>query len=125
MHSQLGCLEQVSGHSREASEEYEPAIKANPCDSLALGDLALIRAKQHQIHAADQPWKAAFEHDPVEIGAGMNEALLECETGDRQDAAETLRRVLEFAPDDTQAHDFLAGIESGKTSCEGQENPVH
>lgn len=53
----------------------------------------------------------------------MNEAVVECETGDRQDAAETLRRVLEFSPDDTQAHDFLADIESRKTSCAGGENP--
>lgn len=107
----------MSGESGEASEEYERAIEANPCDSLALGDLALIRAKEHQVGAAERLWKAAFEHDPVQIGAGMNVAVVECETGDRDEAEEALRRVLEFAPDDGEAERFLAGIESGKTSC--------
>ena len=122
LHSELGFLEQESGHSAAASEEYERAIRANPYDSLALGDLALIRARQHQVAAAEHLWKAAFEHDPVQIGAGLNFAIMECQTGNRKEAAEALGRVLEFAPDDADAERFLSAIESGTTSCSEPED---
>ena len=120
VHSRLGFLEQVTGHIDTAAEEYERAIQANPYDSLALGDLGLNRATQHQYAAAERLWKAAFNHDPVQIGAGMNLAVVECATGDRHGATEALTRLLEFAPDDTKANQLMAEIRSGKKACKGR-----
>ena len=120
LHSRLGFLEQVTGHPDTAADEYEQAIRANPYDSTALGDLGLIRATRHEYAAAERLWKAAFNHNPVQIGAGMNLAIVECETGDRRGAIEALTRLLEFAPDETKAHQFMVQIQSGKEACGGR-----
>jgi len=117
LHSRLGFVEQVSGKTQAAADEYEQALKANPYDSLALGDLALIRAAQRQYGEAERLLKAAFDHDPVQIGAGMNLAMIECETGNRPGALEALTRVLQFAPDDGKARGLMTAIQSGKQSC--------
>lgn len=120
LHSRLGFLEQVSGKTDAAADEYEQALKANPYDSLALGDLALIHAARRQYDVAERLLKTAFEHDPVQIGAGMNLAVIDCETGNRPGALEALTRVLEFAPDDGKARTLLTTIQTGKMACGGR-----
>ena len=117
LHSQLGFLEQVSGHTDRAAAEYERALEANPFDSVALGDLALIKAKQHQYAEAERLWKTAFDHDPVQTGAGLNLAIVACETGNRAEALRTLERLLVFAPDNGQARNLATEIRSGKVAC--------
>jgi predicted CXXCH cytochrome family protein len=120
LHNRLGFLEQVTGHPDAAAAEYERAIQADPNDSLALGDLGLIQATKHQYAAAERLWKAAFNRDPVQVGAGMNLAIVECETGDPRGAIESLTRVLEFAPDDSKAYKLMSEIESGNKRCGGR-----
>ena len=117
LHSRLGFVEQVNGQTDAAAEEYEKALKANPYDSLALGDLALIRATQRKYDEAERLWRAAFEHDPVQIGAGVNLAIVECETGHPRDALEALNRVLKFAPDNAKAYDLRKAVENGGKAC--------
>jgi hypothetical protein len=117
LHSHLGFLEQVSGHTEKAAVEYERALAANPFDSLALGDLALIKAKQHQYAEAERLWKTAFDHDPVQTGAGLNLAIVACETGSRTEALRALARLLEFAPDNGQGRSLATEIRSGKVAC--------
>jgi tetratricopeptide (TPR) repeat protein len=117
LHSQLGFLEQVSGHTDKAAEEYERALQANPFDSVALGDLALIKAKQHKYAEAERLWEKAFDHDPVQTGAGLNLAIVACETGNRAEALRTLDRLLLFAPDNGQAQNLAMEIRAGKASC--------
>ncbi len=120
LHSRLGFVEQLSGQTDAAAGEYEKAIKANPYDSLALGDLAYIRASRRQYDEAVRLWKAAFDHDPVQIGAGVNLAIVECETGHPRDSLETLNRVLEFAPDNAKAYDLRREIQGGEKACAGR-----
>jgi tetratricopeptide (TPR) repeat protein len=117
LHSQLGYLEQVSGHTNRAADEYERALEANPFDSMALGDLALIKAKQHQYAEAERLWKTAFDHDPVQTGAGLNLAIVACETGNRAEALRTLERLHVFAPDNGQARNLATEIRAGKMAC--------
>ena len=120
LHTELGFLEQVSGRLDSAAREYEQAIQANPFDSLALGDLALIKAGEHRYGEAERLWKAAFEHDPVQVGAGLNLAIMECETGNPQAALDSLQRVLEFAPDDSRARNLRDKIRGEKQACAGR-----
>ena len=110
----------MNGESGKAAEEYERALQANPFDSVALGNLALIRAREHRYAEAVRLWKAAFEHDPVQIGAGLNLAIVECQTGNRSAALDSLKRVLEFAPDNSQARGLNEEILGGKRTCTGQ-----
>jgi predicted CXXCH cytochrome family protein len=117
LHSQLGFLEQVRGDTAAAAAEYGTALNADPNDSLALGDLALIKAQHHQIGEAEHLWKTAFNHDPVQIGAGLNLAIVECETGNGPEALRTLDRVLLFDPDNTKARGLSGEIHTRKKPC--------
>lgn len=42
LHEELESLEQVSGDRENAAEEYDRAVKANPYDASALGDLEVF-----------------------------------------------------------------------------------
>jgi tetratricopeptide (TPR) repeat protein len=117
LHSQLGFLEQVRGDTGAAAIEYGLALNADPNDSLALGDLALIEAQHHQIGEAVRLWKVAFDHDPVQIGAGLNLAIVECQTGNGPEALRTLDRVLFFDPDNAKARGLSGEIHTGKKPC--------
>ena len=120
LHTELGFLDQVSGHREAAMAEYERAIRANPYDSVALGDMAFIEASRRRYAEAETLWKAAFDDDPAQIGAGLNLAIVECETGNRSVALETLRRVLEFSPDDGKAEGLEIEMANGKQNCAGR-----
>jgi predicted CXXCH cytochrome family protein len=120
LHNQLGFLQQVSGHLDAAAEEYQKAVQADPYDSLALGDLGLIDASRRRYAEAERLWQAAFEHDPVQVGAGMNLAIVECQTGHDSQAVRALNRILEFSPDDARARQLITQIESGQKPCAGK-----
>jgi predicted CXXCH cytochrome family protein len=117
LHAQLGFLEQVSGDSEGAAAEYRAALAADGLDSLAGGNLALIEAQKHQYAEAMQLWKAVFDHDPVQLGAGFNLAVMQCGTGDGKAALATLDRLTEFAPDSGRARAMAEEIRDGKRRC--------
>ena len=117
LHTQLGFLEQMNDQPAAAAEEYEKALQANPYDAVAAGDLALLKASQHQYRDAIVLWKSVFEHDPAQSGAGMNLAVVECGLGDRASALATINRLLEFSPDDEKAKALADEIRSGNGKC--------
>jgi len=117
LHAQLGYLEQVAGEKDEAAQEYAQALAADPDDSFAAGNLALLKAGGRQYNAAIALWQKAFENDPVELQAGINLALVECGLGKREKALGTLARILEFSPDNGQARGLEEGIRSGRHVC--------
>jgi predicted CXXCH cytochrome family protein len=117
LHAQLGFLEQISGHGDEASAEYRRALVADAFHSLAAGNLALIEAGQHHEAEAVRLWGRVFEHDPVQLGAGLNLAVIECQLGNRSAALSALERLLTFAPDNDKARILRAEIRSGRRAC--------
>jgi predicted CXXCH cytochrome family protein len=117
LHAQLGFLQQMNGKPAAAIEEYQMTLEADPYDSLAAGDLALLRAGQHQYTEASRLWKAVFDRDPAQLGAGMNLAVMECALGERAAALATLDRLLEFAPDSEKAKSMARNISSGSHEC--------
>lgn len=120
LHAQLGFLRQLSGKPAAAAEEYQMALVADPNSSLAAGDLALLRAGQHQYAEASRLWKQVFDHDPSQLEAGMNLAIVECGLGEKSAALATLDRILEFSPDDEKAKALAGGIRSGNQKCGGR-----
>ena len=118
--SQLGFLEQVSGNLTAAADNYNKALTINPNDSLAEGNLALIEAGQHHYDEAIRHWQAVFTRDPAQINAGLNLAVVECQAANRSAAKQTLKRILEFAPDNPRAQAMLDAITTGKQPCAGQ-----
>jgi predicted CXXCH cytochrome family protein len=117
LHAQLGFLYQMSGKSDAAIEEYQTALVADPDDSLAAGDLALLRAGQHQYADAARLWKEVFDRDPAQLGAGMNLVVVECGLGERAAALATLERLIEFAPDNQNAKGMAREIRAGSEKC--------
>ncbi|WP_164981395.1 tetratricopeptide repeat protein [Silvibacterium dinghuense] len=117
VHTELGFLEQVMGHADAAQQEYGAALKANPFDAVAEGDLALILAEQRHYDEAEALWQRAFEHDPTQIAAGRNLAQVACGMGQIDLALKTLDRVLLFSPDDQRAKEMAAGMRSGAIHC--------
>jgi predicted CXXCH cytochrome family protein len=117
LHTQLGFLGQVNGDNKKAGEEYRQSLEADPNDALAAGNLALIEAQQHHFAEAARLWSAVFSRDPVELGAGLNLAVVECAEGQQGRALETLNRVLTFAPDNGRARTMLGAIRSGEHAC--------
>jgi len=117
LHAQLGFLDQMSERSAAAVEEYQMALEADPNSSLAAGDLALLKAGQHQYADASRLWKAVFDHDPAQLRAGMNLAVVECGLGERAAALATLDRLLEFAPDNQKAKALALRIRAGGQEC--------
>lgn len=117
LHAQLGFLEQMSGQSAAATEEYQMAVESDPYNSLAAGDLALLQAAQHQYADASRLWQAVFAHDPARLGAGMNLAIVQCGLGEQASALATLDRLLEFSPDDAKAKALAREIRSGNHKC--------
>ncbi len=117
LHAQLGFLEQVGGQSQQAADEYRQALAADPYDSLAAGNLALILAGQHQYEKASELWNSVFINAPVELGAGFNLAVVQCGAKQRDAALATLDRLLIFAPDNERARVMAAAIRSGKRNC--------
>jgi predicted CXXCH cytochrome family protein len=120
LHAQLGFLEQRNGENDAAAEEYQMALEANPYQSLAAGDLALLEASRHRYAEALRLWKGVFDHDPAQLGAGMNLAVVECGVGNRTGAMTTLERLLEFSPDNAKARVLADRIRSGKQKCEAR-----
>jgi hypothetical protein len=89
-------------------------LLADSFDSLAGGNLAFIEAGQHHDAEAMRLWDSVFSHDPVQLGAGLNLAVVACGTGQRSVRRGTaLERLLVFSPDNEKAQAMLANIRAG------------
>jgi predicted CXXCH cytochrome family protein len=117
LHEQLGFLNQLAGDKDAAVREYGLALDADAADSVAAGNLALLKAGDRQYGLAVRLWERAFQDDPVQLKAGMNLAIVECGLGRKEDAIGTLDRILAFSPDDGQARRLADEIRSGHRAC--------
>ena len=117
LHEQLGFLNQLAGEKDAAAREYELALAIDADDSVAAGNLALLKAGDKQYQAAITLWERAFLEDPVQLKAGMNLAIVECGLGRKEATLGTLDRILTFSPDDEQAREMEQGIRSGRHRC--------
>jgi hypothetical protein len=117
LHTALGFMEQLSGDRQAAMREYQGALRANPADSVAAGDLAILQARAGDLRSAVAGLQWVSEHDPADTTASRDLAMIECTIGDPQAAITALRHLLEFSPDDGKARKTLAAIESKTERC--------
>jgi predicted CXXCH cytochrome family protein len=117
LHSQLGFLEQLDGKTDTAAAEYRIALAADQDDPIAAADLGIIEAQAHHYDAAVHLWQEVFTHDPTQVTAGFNLAIVECGAGQPTEALETLDRILQFAPDNERARSMAQAIRAGSHTC--------
>jgi predicted CXXCH cytochrome family protein len=117
LHTALGFLEHLSGDRPTAMREYQAALRANPANSVAAGDLAILQASAGDAKSAVAGLRWVSENDPGDTAASMDLAMIECAIGDPQAATMALQHLLEFSPDDGKARQELAAIESKRERC--------
>jgi tetratricopeptide (TPR) repeat protein len=117
LHEQLGFLDQLAGDKDAAATEYQSALNADAHDSIAAGNLALLKAGDQKYGAAIELWELTFQEDPVQLAAGMNLATVECGLGRKEAALGTLDRILQFSPDHGKARELAKEIRSGRKTC--------
>ena len=114
---ELGFLEQMSGDLPAAAKAYAAALEGNAYEPSALGNLAVIDARAGRVEAAVGLLKRVVSADPTQTAAGLNLAFIECRTGDAAGAAETVRELRRFAPDDAALRRFAERGEYGGQRC--------
>ena len=97
--------------------EYQAALRADPADSVAAGDLAILQARAGDPKGAIAALRWVSEHDPGDTSASMDLAMIECAIGDPRTATAVLAHLLEFSPDDGKARQALTAIESKPERC--------
>jgi len=117
LHTELGFLEQVSGDAGRAKSEYQAALRAEPLNGTAAGDLAVLDAQAGDFVAALPLWQTAFTHDPGASAAGIDLAVAQCRLGQAAAAAQTIERVLLFSPDNTAARRLSLALAAGTANC--------
>ncbi len=108
LHTLLGFLDQVSGDLSGAQQEYMDALRRDPHDASAAGDLAVLEAGSGRIDAAVAHLREVIKEDPSQMAAGMDLAFIECKLNDRAGAAQILKNLLRFNPDDPELREFLS-----------------
>lgn len=117
LHRALGFLAHLSGDRAMATREYETTLRANPADSMAAGDLAILEARAGNAKGAIALLQGISKRDPGETTAGIDLAMIDCALGDAQSATKALQHVLDFSPDDGKARQALAAIEAKPETC--------
>ena len=118
LHTQIGFLAQKTGDRKLAEEEYKAALKADPLKSTAAGNLAVMLAQNGDLAGAVALWQSAFDHDPEQLAAGYDLAVVECALGNPAVANQTLSRLLLFSPDNENARKLHTAIGNGTLACE-------
>jgi predicted CXXCH cytochrome family protein len=121
LHTALGFMAHVTGDRPMAMREYEAALRVNPADSIAAGDLAILEARAGNAKAAITWLEGISQNDPGETAAGMDLAMIDCAIGNPQAATRALHHVLDFSPDDTKARQALTAIETKPETCKGNQ----
>ena len=115
--SALGFVEQEHGHSSQAQELYERALKIDPLSNDAATNLGILQARMGNLRRAAELWRGAFERVPNRSAIGMNLAIVFCVAGQKEDARKYLERVLEFNPDYDKAKSLLKHLSEDPVQC--------
>jgi hypothetical protein len=118
VHTQLGFIEQMSGDKTDARKEYEDALKEDPYQATALGNLAVLDAASGGVEGAIALLQRAVDTDPSQMAPGLNLAFIECRLGDKKKALEILTGLSRFTPDDPTLRKFLVSGTYAGERCE-------
>ena len=113
----LGYLAQQQGKEELAREYYENALRADPYNEEAATNLGVAEAKEGHLQRAVGLWQNVFRHAPWRGNVGVDIALGYCAAGRYDDAAEYVKRVLEFNPDFTIGRSLQNQLSENPPRC--------
>jgi Cytochrome c554 and c-prime len=115
LHSQLGLIEQISGHMSDAQKEYDLALLKDADNNTALGNKAVLEASSGRTAEAIHLLQRVVQNDPSQVAASLNLAFMECVGGDREFARKVLSNLRRFSPDDPALQSFIrTGVYAGQ-----------
>lgn len=114
---QLGFLYQRSGDAAKARTEYEAALRADPFEPTALGNLAVLDAGSGHTAEAVKLLGRVVAADPTQTAAGLNLAFIQCRLGDKAAALTTLNTLANISPDQPAVRRFLDTNTYGDQRC--------
>ncbi len=117
VHVQLGFLYQRSGNAAKARAEYEAALRLDPNEPTALGNLAVLDASNGHAGEAVKLFQRIIADDPTQTAAGLNLAFIECRMGDKGAALSTLLVLARVSPDQPAVRKFLSTGIYGDQRC--------
>ena len=97
--------------------EYQAALAADPLNSVAAANLAVLLARTHHLNESVRLWTSVSRNDPGETAAGFDLAIGSCILGDSSAAMQSLQRVLAFSPDDARAKQMFAQLRDRPLAC--------
>lgn len=119
LHVNLGYLLQRTGQAEAARAEYIAALRANPYEAEALGNLGVLDATSSRLVEAVRLLDRLVVADPGQTAAGLNLAFIECSVGQVEQARALIGRLLEWAPDAETVRVFARTGEMGGARCGG------
>ncbi len=119
LHVNLGYLEQRAGQAEAARAEYIAALRANPYEAEALGNLGVLDATSSRLVEAVRLLDRLVVADPGQTAAGLNLAFIECSVGRPEEARALTQKLLEWAPDAEAVRQFARTGEMGGARCAG------
>jgi predicted CXXCH cytochrome family protein len=117
LHTELGFLDLAGGDGSAAAQELRSALTADPLNTVAAGNLAVLLAQSHGLEEAVRLWRMVAANNPGELTAGVNLAMGACMIGDSHAAIAALEQVLRFSPDAAKAKSLLSQLQSTAEPC--------
>jgi predicted CXXCH cytochrome family protein len=118
LHAQMGFLRQMRGERDQAREEYLAALKQDPYEAGALGNLAVLDATTGHVADAVGLLDRLIGADPTQTAAGLNLAFIECRLGEGERARGTLATLARYNPDDAALRAFAETGKYGGQHCD-------
>ena len=113
----LGFEEQQHGHTDDARDLYEHALKIDPLSNDAATNLGILEARAGNLRRAVELWNPAFTRVPNRSAIGMDLAIAFCVAGQKDIARKYVERVLEFNPDYRKGKSLLENLAKDPVQC--------
>lgn len=106
--AQLAQFYDRTGQPAEALPLYERVVAGDPANTAALINLGTLYAQAGRLPDAAALWQKALTRNPALTQARMNLAVAQIRQGDRDAGIESLRRALEWDPENPAVARMLA-----------------
>lgn len=93
-----------------STPRYESAVAANPRDTHALKQLAILKTQDGDLHGAVDYFRRFLDIEPRDRGALKTLGRVMLAQGDSAGAQSCYERALQIDPKDGSAHEFLADL---------------